>query len=71
MNWGNDIDLAYQTSLVPGEEEMTQMFMDGSGHGSSVASLIAAKDKGEGITGINPNARIYSYRVLGDGTKHR
>ena len=69
VDWGNDIDLAYQTSLVPGEEEMTQMFMDGSGHGSSVASLIAAKDNGEGITGINPNAEIYSYRVLGDGNK--
>ncbi len=69
VDWGNDIDLAYQTSLVPREEEMTQMFMDGSGHGSSVASLIAAKDNGEGITGINPNAEIYSYRVLGDGNK--
>lgn len=69
VDWGNDIALAYQTSLVPGEEEMTQMFMDGSGHGSSVASLIAAKDNGEGITGINPNAEIYSYRVLGDGNK--
>ena len=32
-------------------------------------SLIAAKDNGEGITGINPNAEIYSYRVLGDGNK--
>lgn len=69
VDWGNDINLAYQTSLVPGEEEMTQMFMDGSGHGSSVASLIAASDNGEGITGINPNAEIYSYRVLGDGNK--
>ena len=69
VDWGNDIDLAYQTSLVPGEEEMTQMFMDGSGHGSSVASLIAAKDNGEGLTVINPNAEIYSYRVLGDGNK--
>lgn len=69
IDWGNDIELAYQTSLVPGEEEMTQMFMDGSGHGSSVASLIAARDDGEGITGINPNVDIYSYRVLDDGNK--
>ena len=66
---GNDIDLAYQVSLVPGEEEMTQVFMDGNGHGSSVASLIGAKDNGEGITGINPNAKIYSYRVLDDENK--
>lgn len=66
IDWGNDINLVYQVSLVPGEDEMTQVFMDGSGHGSSVASLIAAKDNGEGITGINPNAEIYSIRVLDD-----
>lgn len=69
IDWGNDVNLVYQTSLVPGEEEMTQIFMDGSGHGSSVASLIAAEDNGEGITGINPNVDIYSYRVLDDGNE--
>lgn len=63
---GNDISLAYSISLIPGEEEMTKIFMDGSGHGSSVAGLIAAQDNGEGITGINPNAEIYSIRVLDD-----
>ena len=66
IDWGNDINLAYQVSLVPGEEEMTQVFMDGTGHGSSVASLIAANDDGNGITGINENVDIYSYRVLDD-----
>ncbi len=69
IDWGNDIDLAYQISLVPGEEEMTQVFMDGNGHGSSVASLIAANDDGKGITGINSNIDIYSYRVLGEENK--
>ena len=64
IDWGNDINLAYQVSLVPGEEEMTQIFMDGNGHGSSVASLIAAENNDDGITGINPNVDIYSYRVL-------
>lgn len=66
---GNDISLAYSISLVPGEEEMTKMFMDGSGHGSSVAGLIAAEDNEEGITGINPNADIYSIRVLDDANQ--
>lgn len=69
VDCGNDISLAYSISLVPGEEEMTQIFMDGSGHGSSVASLIAAEDNGEGITGINPNAEIYSIRVLDDANQ--
>lgn len=69
VDCGNDISLAYSISLVPGEEEMTKLFMDGSGHGSSVASLIAAEDNGEGITGINPNAEIYSIRVLDDANQ--
>lgn len=69
IDWGNDINLRYQISLVPGEEEMTQIFMDGTGHGSSVASLIAASDDENGITGINSNVDIYSYRVLDDGNQ--
>ena len=66
VDWGNDIDVAQTITLVPGEEEMSPLFMDGTGHGDSVAGLIAAKDDGEGITGINPNAEIYSIRVLDD-----
>ena len=69
VDCGNDISLAYSISLVPGEEEMTPVFMDGSGHGSSVAGLLAAEDNGEGITGINPNAEIYSIRVLDDANQ--
>lgn len=38
-----------------GEEDMTQIFMDDSGHRLSVASLIGEKDDGSGITGINKN----------------
>lgn len=38
--------------------------MDGTGHGNSVAGLIAAKENGEGITGVNPGAALYSIRVL-------
>lgn len=64
VDYANDIDLAETVSLVPGEEEMNPLFMDGSGHGNSVAGLIAATENEEGITGINPNAEIYSIRVL-------
>ena len=66
---GNDLDLAYSVTLVPGEEEMSPLFMDGSGHGNGVAGLIAAKDNKEGITGVNPNAEIYSIRVLDDDNR--
>lgn len=40
--------------------------MDGTGHGNSVAGLIAAADNKTGITGINPNVEIFSIRVLDD-----
>ncbi len=69
VDWGNDIELEETITLVPGEEEMSPLFMDGSGHGNSVAGLIAAKDNDEGITGINPNAAIYSIRVLDDNNE--
>lgn len=64
VDYGNDIELAGSVTLVPGEEEMNPLFMDGSGHGNSVAGLIAALENEEGITGINPRAEIYSIRVL-------
>lgn len=69
VDWGNDIDLEETVTLVPGEEEMNPLFMDGTGHGNSVAGLIAAKDNDQGITGINPNAKIYSIRVLDDNNE--
>ena len=68
VDFGSDIDIDpfHTISLIPGEEEMSPLFMDGTGHGNSVAGLIAAKDNNEGITGVNPNAEIYSIRVLDD-----
>lgn len=64
VDYWSDINLAESVTLVPDEEEVSLLFMDGTGHGNSVAGLIAAKDNGEGITGVNPNAEIYSIRVL-------
>ncbi len=66
VDHANDIHLAETISLVPGEEGMSPLFMDGTGHGNSVAGLIAAEENGEGITGVAPDAEIYSYRVLDD-----
>ncbi|MBO5072217.1 MAG: S8 family serine peptidase [Eubacterium sp.] len=66
VDHANDIHLAETVSLVPGEEGMSPLFMDGTGHGNSVAGLIAAEENGEGITGVAPGSEIYSYRVLDD-----
>lgn len=60
----NDIELAGSINLIPGEEEVPTMYQDVSGHGSSVAGIIAAQYNGEGISGIAPEAEIYSVKVL-------
>ena len=44
----------------------TSAFYDGTGHGTIVAGLAAAKDNGIGIVGVAPGARIWSVKMLDD-----
>lgn len=67
----NDIELADSINLIPGEENVSPMYQDISGHGSSVAGIIAAQDNGEGITGIAPEAEIYSAKVLDENNRSK
>lgn len=61
-----DIEVVKKINLIPGEENVTSLFEDTSGHGTSIAGIIAAKDNGKGIVGINSNVEIYSAKVLDD-----
>lgn len=45
------------------------LFDDASGHGTAVAGMICAADDDIGITGINPNAALYSAKVLDSENK--
>lgn len=60
----NDLIVRANINLIPGEEELLPLFSDITGHGTSVAGIIAAEDNETGITGINPNVEIYAARVL-------
>lgn len=42
-----DIDVVKRINLIPGEENVTSLFEDTSGHGTSIAGIIAAKDNGK------------------------
>ena len=57
-------------NFISGEEDVNPLYEDISGHGTSVASVIAAKDNGIGVTGINPNVDLYSVKILDDEKKH-
>lgn len=69
VDMSDEIDVAERINLVPGEEEVLPIYEDTTGHGTSIAGIIAAKDNGEGITGINPNVEIYSARILDDNNE--
>lgn len=60
----DDIEVKDFINLIPGEEEVLPLFWDTSGHGTSIAGVIAAQDNDEGITGIAPDVELYSARVL-------
>lgn len=42
------------------------LFDDNSGHGTAMAGLIAANSPDGSLTGINPNAELYSVKILDD-----
>ena len=64
VDYSEDIDVVKRKNFIPGEDEVSVIYEDGSGHGTSVAGIIAAKDNDLGITGINENVELYSAKVL-------
>ena len=64
VSYTDEIEMEERVNLIPGEEEVLALYDDSNGHGTAIAGMIGAKDNGEGITGINPNAQLYSVKVL-------
>lgn len=50
-----------------GEEELHPLYQDMTGHGTSVASLICARENEDRITGIAANVELYIGRIFGYG----
>ncbi len=64
-----DINVEKRINLIPGEENVEVLYDDISGHGTAIASVIAGKDDENGVTGVNPNAKIYSVKVLDEDNR--
>jgi len=64
IDYTEDINVYMRKNFIPGEDNVSVVYEDSCGHGTSVAGIIAAKDNDDGITGINPNVELYSARVL-------
>lgn len=57
------IDLSGYVNLVEEEQDLPEMFLDMTGHGTGIAGIIAGNGE-TGIYGINPKAEVYSVKVL-------
>ena len=64
ISYTDDIDVIEHVNLIPGEEDVSILYEDSTGHGTGIGGMIAAKDNGEGISGINPNVELYSVKAL-------
>lgn len=66
IDYDERIDIIEQRNFVEGEDEISVLYNDLTGHGTAVASLIAAQSEGDTtLRGVNPNVDIYSARIFG------
>lgn len=54
-------------STMGGANPKAEGYEDGNGHGTHVSGIIGAKQDGQGLVGVAPDARLYSVRVLDNG----
>ena len=63
--YNEEINVVERTCLIPDyREDNCRFFQDLSGHGTSIAGVIAAKQDGKGVIGICPNVGLFSIQVL-------
>jgi hypothetical protein len=58
-----DVDVEGRASFYYDDVEPYEEEGWGAQHGTTVGSVIAAKDNGFGVTGVAPNVRLFSYKV--------
>lgn len=63
VDYVTGINLAGYVNFIEGEEELSPIFQDLTGHGTAIAGIISRNGE-TGIKGINPNAELYSVKVL-------
>ncbi len=69
VDYVTGINLAGHVNLIEGEEELSEIFQDATGHGTGIAGIISGNGE-TGILGVNPNAEVYSVKVLDEENRN-
>lgn len=68
LDYDPDIPFAERADFL-GADDLSAIFQDYTGHGTSVASLICADKNDDSITGIAANVELYSARILDENNQ--
>lgn len=68
VDYVTGINLAGYVNFIEEEEELSPIFQDLTRHGTGIASIISGNGE-TGIYGVNPNAELYSVKVLDSENK--
>lgn len=64
VNFNSSVDIKKRINLVEGEDNMSPLYEDYSGHGTAIAGIIAGQDEDGYQIGVDNNAEIISIKVL-------
>lgn len=60
----DNLDVKERVTLIPGYEQVPELYEDTTGHGTSIAGIISSKGIDTDVEGINENVEIYSAKIL-------
>lgn len=63
VDYVEGVTMAGDINLVKEPDAYSEFYQDETGHGTGIASIIAGNGEG-GVYGVNPNAELYSVKVL-------
>lgn len=64
VNYNSSINVTKRINLVDGEDGMSPLYEDYSGHGTAIAGIIAGQDENGYQVGVDSTAEVISIKVL-------
>lgn len=69
VDYSNNVEVYKRKNFIADKPVTTEFYEDLTGHGTSVASLLAGKQDDSGVQGTNENILLYSARVLDENNQ--